>query len=207
MKIFSCLLRDKFFSLASVATGVPAIIPGYWLVGFRDVSWKSSQKLHSIKLVSSTVFGGVGDDVILDRKLFKRDGSPLDIPGNKLLWTFILYREDPGYTSSPPSYLRTELPPWERKALPSALWDQKIGKTNFELISAMGRSGFSMVFGAFLEDLWDIQLALVSIWIWRARTQRSATLKAEYYRFCVFEIHRSCNGLLHHYVGIIKYRF
>ena len=45
------------------------------LVGFRNMSRERCKKLQSIELVSSTVFGGIGNDVVLDREFFKGWGA------------------------------------------------------------------------------------------------------------------------------------
>ena len=57
--------RSEFSAFAPSPTGVSSVVSCDALVGFRDMTRELSEKLKSIKLMSFSVFGGVGDDIIL----------------------------------------------------------------------------------------------------------------------------------------------
>jgi hypothetical protein len=52
--------------------GVPAILPDERFLAFKNMRRERSQKLCGVKLTSSTLFGVLGSDVVLHRKLRKR---------------------------------------------------------------------------------------------------------------------------------------
>ena len=58
--------RSKLSALTSTPTGISSVVPGDALVGLGYVTRKLSEKLQSVKLMSYSVFGCIGDDVILD---------------------------------------------------------------------------------------------------------------------------------------------
>jgi hypothetical protein len=53
-------------AFTSAPTGIPSIVSGQRLIGLRDMTRKLSEKLQSVKFVSGTILGGIGNDVILD---------------------------------------------------------------------------------------------------------------------------------------------
>ena len=63
--LFLSWRRGEFSAFTSAPAGVPSILSGYRFVGFRNMRRECCKKLQSIKLVSSTVFGGIGNDVVL----------------------------------------------------------------------------------------------------------------------------------------------
>jgi hypothetical protein len=58
--------RGEFSAFASAPTGVSSIVSSYRLVGFRNMRRERCKKLQRIELVSCTVFGGIGNDIVLD---------------------------------------------------------------------------------------------------------------------------------------------
>jgi hypothetical protein len=58
--------RGELSSFTSAPRGVPSIISGERLVGFRNMHRERCKKLQRIELVSCTVFGGIGNDIVLD---------------------------------------------------------------------------------------------------------------------------------------------
>jgi hypothetical protein len=58
--------RSKLSALTSTPTGLSSVVPGDGFVGLWYVNGECCQKLQSIELMSRAVFGGVGDDVILN---------------------------------------------------------------------------------------------------------------------------------------------
>jgi hypothetical protein len=63
--------RGELSSLTSTPTRVPSVISGDGFVGLRYVTGKLSKELQSVKLVSSSVFGSVGNDIVLNREFHR----------------------------------------------------------------------------------------------------------------------------------------
>ena len=57
--------RSNFSAFTPSPTGVPSIVSGYRLIGLRNMARELSKELQSVKLMSSTVFGGIGNYVVL----------------------------------------------------------------------------------------------------------------------------------------------
>jgi len=63
---FTFRWSGELSALPSTPTGVSAVVPGYGLVGLRYVTGEGGEELQSIKLMSGIVFGGIGNDIVLD---------------------------------------------------------------------------------------------------------------------------------------------
>jgi hypothetical protein len=57
--------RSDFSAFTPSPTGVPSIVSGYRLIALRNMARGMSKELESVKLMSSTVFGGIGNYVVL----------------------------------------------------------------------------------------------------------------------------------------------
>ncbi len=63
---YLCFISSSELSaLTATPTGVSCIIPGYGLVGLRNMTGEGSEEFESVELMSHIVLSGIGNDIIL----------------------------------------------------------------------------------------------------------------------------------------------